>query len=75
AQFLKDENWASDGIERTAKTDFFHAYTDYCHESGFQPLGKKNFAARLKSEHRIGETKSGSVRYWLIRQQENDSEI
>ena len=73
AQFLEDDEWYAHTTERTSKAELYQAYTDYCRESGFQALAKKNFAARLKTEHRIGEAKSGGVRYWLIQQEEKVS--
>jgi len=68
AQFLDDENWKSDPVERVAKGEFYRFYTDYCKDSGFHALGVKNFSSRLKSHYRIAEKKSGRVRSWMIRQ-------
>ncbi len=52
ACFLRDENWAQDphNPDHTEKLKRLHmAYTSYCREAGYRPLGRNNFGKRLEA--------------------------
>jgi putative DNA primase/helicase len=70
AMFLEDESFEkSEG--RIGKDDFFKCYRAYCQEAGHHSLTKVNFGKRLKSVHRVEESKSMGCRFWHMGRTEN----
>jgi len=66
AGFLEDGGWIGSVEDRVGKGDLYKAYQDFCRDSGHAALNKLNFGKRLLGTHKIGDSKSGGVRFWHL---------
>jgi putative DNA primase/helicase len=73
-QFLKDESLIKSARKYIKLKDLYLQYQEYCRDSGYKPLSKKNLRARVEKLQVVIERKSiGNVVYLKQEQQPNIS--
>lgn len=48
------------------KDEVYQLFSEFCRDSGFQALNKRNFGKRLLGVHRVTDRKSGGQRFWNL---------
>ena len=63
ARFIS-ECIVEDSAGAVSKDELYRLYIDWCRKNGVVIVGKIEFGRKIKAKLKVGEKKSGSMRYW-----------